>query len=90
MIKTKQLLTKKDFKSLKKGDLIACEWDYEKANMIDEVKLGNFGVYKIKNIIGTEITIKSGSSYFDYSLFLKGKSKLISAVLISCDTDTKF
>lgn len=83
MIITKQLLTKKDFKSLKEGDLIACEWDYEKANMIDEVKLGTFGVYKIKNINGNEITVKNGQ-YFDYSIFLKGKSKLLSAVLISC------
>ena len=83
MITTKKLLTKKDFTSLKKGDLIACEWDYEKANMIDEVRLGKFGVYKIKNINGTEITVKNGA-YFDYSIFLKGKSKLISAVLISC------
>jgi len=82
MIVTKQLLNKDDFKSLKKGDIIACEWDYGKANMIDEIKLGTFGVYKIKNINGYEITINR-DQYFDYSLFLKGKSKLINVVLIA-------
>jgi len=90
MIITKQLLTGQDFKSLKQGDVIACEWDFDKANLTDEVKLGSFGVYKIKNINGSEITVKQGA-YFDYSLFLKGKSKLLGAVLIkSCfDKDSQ-
>lgn len=85
MLFTKQLLTLQDFKSLKKGDTIVCEWNCKEYNKKDEIKLPAFGTYKIKDIIDNEIYVQK-TLYFNYVLFLKfveGKSKLKSAILIT-------
>ncbi len=93
MIKMKELKTLEDFITIKKNDILACEFhqnvhDYPK-------KPFRFGVFKVFTIIPElkEIVLqKKNNIYFNYGLYLDpstGASNLKSAVLITTDTESK-
>lgn len=88
MIKTQPLITKDDFESLKKGDVIACEFhrdvhDYPKKSFRFKV----FEIAEVKHEPHYEIILqKKNNLYFNYAMFLfpaDGASNLKSAVLIT-------
>jgi len=88
MIITKKLETIEDFESLKKGDIIACEFkrdvhDYPKKSF-------RFKVFEIFDVLPRtkEIVLqKKNNIYFNYGMFIDpsdGASNLKSAVLLNC------
>jgi hypothetical protein len=85
MIHTKELKTKEDYEALKKGDVIACEFnrdmhDYPKKSFRFKV----FEISEAKHRTNEIIVQKKNNLYFNYDMFLSGESNLKSAVLISC------
>ena len=87
MIAVKELLTKEDFESLKKGDTIACEFkrdvhDYPKKSFRFKV----FEIVENKQCHTEIILQKKNDLYFNYGMFLDpsdGESNLKRALLIS-------
>jgi len=83
MLKTKTLKTEGDFKSLKHGDTIACEFhrnvhDYPKKPFRFKV----FQIVENKESHQEIILQKKNNIYFNYAMFLDGDSNLKSAMLI--------
>lgn len=85
MIITKELKTLEDFQSLKKGDIVACEfnreiYDYPKKTGF---KFKVFEIYEGKHRTTEIILQKKNNIYFNYSLVLDptlGPSILKSAI----------
>lgn len=89
MIKAKELKTISDFESLKKGDLIACEFHRDVHDYpIKPFRFKVFGVVENKART-TEIILQTKNNlYFNYGMFIDpsdGASNLKSAVLIYCE-----
>ena len=83
MIKTKELKTIDDFKSIKKGDIVACEF---KLDISDYPKKYRFNVFKVyDNLLDMNELIlqKKNNVYFNYQMFCNGESILKSAILIT-------
>jgi hypothetical protein len=83
MIIIKELKTIEDFESLKKGDIIACEFSRD---VHDYPKTYRFNVFKIaENKSNTKEIIlqKKNNIYFNYEMFVNGESNVSSAILIS-------
>lgn len=86
MITTKPLTTIEDFESLKKGDVIACEFhrdvhDYPKKSFRFKV----FEIAEAKHRTTEIILQKKNNLYFNYGMFIDpsdGGSNLKSAILI--------
>ncbi len=82
MIKPMALNTTEAFEILKKGDFVACEF---KRNIHDFPKIYRFNVFKIfQNKLDTKEIIlqKKNNVYFNYEMFLDGKSNLKNIILI--------
>lgn len=88
MIQTKELKTIADFESLKKGDVLACEFhrdmhDYPRKSFRFKV----FEIAEVKTRTKEIILQKKGNIYFNYGMFIDptdGASNLKSAVHLSC------
>ena len=91
MIQTKELKTIEDFESLKKGDVIACEFNRDMHDHPN--KSFRFKVFKIYEVLPRtkEIVLqKKNNLYFNYGMFIDssdGASNLKSAVLINSIND---
>lgn len=89
MILVKELKTKEDFESLKKGDVIVCEFhrdvhDYPKKSFRFKV----FDIAEVKHLTTEIILQKKNNLYFNYGMFLDdsdGVSNLKCAVLLNCN-----
>jgi len=87
MIQTKELKTKEDFECLKKGDVIACEFNRDVHD--HPRKSFRFKVFEIvENKARTsEIILQTKNNlYFNYGMFIDpsdGASNLKSAVLLN-------
>lgn len=86
MINTTELKTFEDFKQLKKGDIVACEFH---RNMNQGIKLTfRFKVFEVvenKQTTDEIILNKKFNNYFNYKMFTDGDSgsNLKSATLIT-------
>lgn len=86
MIKTKELKTIEDFESLKKGDVLACEFHRDVHENLG--KTFRFKVFEIaENKARTKEIIlqKNNNIYFNYEMYLNpsiGFSNLKSAMLL--------
>lgn len=87
MIVTKLLTTEEDFETLKRGDIVACEFI---SNVHDHPKVPyRFNVFKIFKVLPRTKEIvwqKKNNIYSNYGIFLgsiDGQSNLKSAMLIS-------
>ncbi|MFW6009014.1 MAG: hypothetical protein ACOCP8_07100 [archaeon] len=69
------LKEKEQFKKLKKGDFILVKWsdDYVKHHQLKN-NLGGFTIDKIQGIRNEVICCIKRNLYFNYSIYLKGKS----------------
>ncbi len=78
-------MTINDFVKLTKGDFVACEFH---RNVHDHPKTYRFNVFKIfiAKHSSKEIILQSKNNiYFNYEMFLAGKSNLQSIMLITQD-----
>jgi len=87
MIVVKELQTLEDFKNLKKGDSVACEFH---RNIHDYPKTYRFGIFKIfmnKDSHKEIILQKKNNIYFNYEMFVMNseRSNLKSILLIQSD-----
>ena len=86
MIRVKKIESREDFESLRRGDVVACEFhrdvhDYPRKSFRFKV----FTIYDVKQRTSEVILQKSNNIYFNYDLFLNpenGVSNLKSIVLI--------
>lgn len=86
MIITKELKTVSDFKSLKKGDLVACEWHRDQYEGKGGIRFNTYIVFENKEHTSEIILNRKFNIYFNYDMFLfpekDGSSNLKSIVLI--------
>lgn len=87
MIITKEIKTKEDFESIKKGDILICEFNrdvYEGPKK--QYRFGSFIVAENKENTSEMILNRKWNIYFNYEMFINpelGISNLISCVLVS-------
>lgn len=82
MINFKPLINKSDFESLKKGDIVACEF-YQNVHDYPKVyRFGVFTIYENKESHHEIILQKKNNIYFNYDMYLNGDSNLKSISLI--------
>jgi hypothetical protein len=82
MIIIKELKTIEDFKNIKKGDHLACEFNRD---VHDFPKTYRFNVFKVsenKERTKEIILQKKNNIYFNYEMFVNGESNLESCFLI--------
>lgn len=87
MIQIKKLEAFEDFKAIKEGDILACEWHrdvYEGPKGIRK-RFGVYTVYLNKHFHSEIILHKKDNTYFNYAMFVDPNecSNLKSCVLIS-------
>jgi len=86
MIQTKELKTISDFESLKKGDVIACEFHRDMEDYPKKFRFKVFEIVENKSRTKEIILQKKNNLYFNYGMFLDpsdGASNLKNAVLLN-------
>lgn len=83
MITYKELKTKEDFISLKKGDILACEFYRDIHDYPKKYRFNVFSVVQNKESHNEIILQKKNNIYFNWEMFLEGTSNLKIAVLIN-------
>lgn len=70
MIKTKNITTEEDFKSLKKGDLVAVEWKRDNFINNKRTRFATYNIVENKERTNEIILQTKNNVYFNYSMFL--------------------
>lgn len=86
MIQVKDINTEEDFKRLKKGDLVACEFRRDNYVGNKRTRFATYTIVENKERTNEIILQKKNNVYFNYSMFLNpendGLSNLKSIVLL--------
>lgn len=85
MITNKPLTTIEDFKALKKGDFVACEFYRDIHDYPNEYRFKVFAIEKVRTDTKEVILQIKNNVYFNYEMYLNGESNCKNAVLISHD-----
>lgn len=83
MIQVKDLKNIEDFESLKKGDFVACEFRSVIHEYPKQYLFKVFPIVEVRTDTKEVILQTKNNIYFNYKMFIEGKSILKSAVLIS-------
>lgn len=87
MIVMKELKTFEDFASIKKGDVLACEFRLDVSDYPKKYRFNVFHVYENLTRQCEIVLQKKNNIYFNYRMFCDGESYLKSAMLITTDNE---
>ena len=90
MIRTRFITTEKDFKDLKKGDIVAVEWKRDSYVGNKKTRFATYTIYENRDSEKEIILQFKNNVYFNYSMFLEPQKHGISnckSVMLLISTD---